>query len=226
MRRTYVIGDVHGCRQLLAELLECIRPDPRRDAIIILGDFINRGPDTKGTVALLLELRAKHRHLIVLRGNHEQMFLDYLAGRHQELFLSAGGKEMLASYGIDPGTPAGPAGEPPPDHLGFLSDLPTFYENEHGIYVHAGLEPGVHLTRQTPAWLLWARDGFINSPYDFGKKVIFGHTPFPAPLVEENKIGVDTGAVYGGRLTCLILPDQEFISLPGRRWWPRGETEG
>jgi len=223
MRRTFAIGDIHGCRDLLAALFALINPDPQQDAVIILGDFINRGPDSRGTIELLLELRGKFRDFIVLRGNHEQMFLDYLAGRDQVSFLTAGGKEMLASYGIGPlaGDKAGDTHTDwlPAAHYSLLTDLPGCYENEHGIYVHAGLQPGVHLARQTPEWLLWSREEFINSACDFGKPVVFGHTPFDHPLIAEDKIGIDTGAVYGGSLSCLILPEAKVISVPGQRWW-------
>jgi len=212
MRRTFAIGDIHGCSSLLAELLKRISPDPQGDTLVILGDFINRGPDSRGTVELLLELKRQFRHLILLRGNHEQMLLDYLDGRHQGLFLAVGGRETLASYGADPAAVASTSWLPP-EHLALLADLPTCYENEHGIYVHAGLQPGVHLTGQSPEWLLWARDDFIRSNHDFGKRVIFGHTPFADPLVTANRIGIDTGAVYGGRLTCLLLPELKFVSV-------------
>lgn len=220
MRRTIAIGDIHGCRQPLAELLTKIAPDPEQDTIIILGDLINRGPDSKGTVALLLELREELRHLIILRGNHEQMLLDFLAGGNRDLFLRAGGLECLESYGIDP-FHHDSAALLPAAHLDLLSDLPSSFENEHGIFVHAGLEPGKHLSLQSPEWLLWARDEFINSDHDFGKPVIFGHTPFAKPLFRPNKIGIDTGAVYGGSLTALILPEMELISVATQPMWPR-----
>ena len=223
MRRTFAIADIHGCKSLLVALFEQINPDPRHDSVIILGDFINRGPDSRGTIDLLLELRERYRNFIVLRGNHEQMFLDYLAGLDRKLFPVVGGREMLINYGIDPVSDSDPVSDPaawlPSSHRSLLADLPTCYENEHGIYVHAGLQPGVHLARQSPEWLLWARKNFIDSAYDFGKPVIFGHTPFSSPLVTPNKIGIDTGAVYGGSLTCLILPDLEFVSVPGHPWW-------
>ncbi|PLX48481.1 MAG: serine/threonine protein phosphatase [Desulfobulbaceae bacterium] len=224
MRRTIAIGDIHGCRQALAELLAQIAPDAEQDTVIILGDLINRGPDSKGTVALLLELREELRHLIILRGNHEQMLLDFLADRNRDLFLRAGGLECLTSYDIDPF--AGDAAALlPPDHLALLSDLPATFENEHGIFVHAGLEPGIHLSHQSPQWLLWARDEFINCDHNFGKPVIFGHTPFEKPLLRPNKIGIDTGAVYGGSLTALILPEMRLISVPTQPMWPRPFAE-
>ena len=223
MRLTFAIGDIHGCRSLLTELLTRIDPDPQADTIIVLGDFINRGPDSRGTIDLLLQLRERYRNFIVLRGNHEQMLLDYLAGLNRDFFLLVGGRETLTSYGVDPSAEADPDTWLPAEHRALLTDLPTLYENEHGIYVHAGLQPGVHLSQQSTEWLLWVRDEFIKSFYDFGKPVVFGHTPFADPLLTANKIGIDTGAVYGGSLSCLILPDFKFVSVSaaGRRWWPR-----
>lgn len=223
MRRTFAVGDIHGCRQLLEELFSRISPDPQQDTVLILGDFINRGPDSRGTIDLLLQLRERYRNFIILRGNHEQMMLDYLDGRDRDFFLIVGGRETLVSYGVDPLVEVDPNSWLPTEHRSLLTDLPTLYENEHGIYVHAGLQPGVHLSQQSTEWLLWVRDEFINSPDDFGKPVVFGHTPFADPLLTANKIGIDTGAVYGGSLSCLVLPDFKFVSVSaaGRRWWPR-----
>lgn len=217
MRRTFAIGDIHGCRQLLEDLFARISPDPELDSIILLGDVINRGPDSRGTVELILQLRQQYRNFIVLRGNHEQMLLDYLAGRDRGVFLGVGGRETLASYGVDSLSAGETSAWLPSVHYALLADLPTSYENEHGIYVHAGLKPGVHLGRQPLEWLLWVRDEFIQSDYDFGKPVIFGHTPFGSPLLMANKAGIDTGAVYGGQLTCLILPGYEVVSVPGHK---------
>jgi serine/threonine protein phosphatase 1 len=89
------------------------------------------------------------------------------------------------------------------------------WEDQHAIYVHAGLQPGCHLSQQTAQWCLWAREQFIHTTYDFGKPVVFGHTAFNEPLLALNRIGIDTGAVYGGQLTALLLPEREFISVPG-----------
>ena len=95
----------------------------------------------------------------------------------------------------------------------FLKELHPYYETTDYIMVHAGLRYGIPLEHQTPDDLVWIREEFIYSEQDFGKRVIFGHTPFVRPLVLPNKIGIDTGAVYGNQLTCLILPDLEFVSV-------------
>ncbi len=220
MGKTFVIGDIHGCYSLLKALLQKTRPDPAHDTVIVLGDFVNRGPDTNRVITLLLTLRRKFNHFIALKGNHEEMMLDYLAGNGDSIFLQVGGRQTLASYGITDPLNESSLDKIPPEHIQFLHDLLLYWEDDEYIYVHAGLKPGVHITQQTPDWLLWAREQFITSDYDFGKRVIFGHTPFAAPLIEENKIGIDTGAVYGGSLTCLILPDLQFVRVTGGKQWP------
>jgi serine/threonine protein phosphatase 1 len=213
MPRTFVIGDVHGCRQALSRLLAELKPNPRRDTLVFLGDYIDRGPESKQVLSTLLDLRRSYRRLVALKGNHEQMLLDYLAGLDHELFLSAGGVETLESYGIVNFSDVWTQTILPAEHLDFLRTLRCYWEDGQHIYVHAGLQPGVPLCRQSPEWLLWGREGFIDSDYNFGKLVIYGHTPWRTPRVQANKIGIDTGAVYGGALTCLVLPEMEFVSV-------------
>jgi serine/threonine protein phosphatase 1 len=211
--KTFVIGDIHGCHDAMLRLLQLVQPDSDRDILIFLGDYVDRGPASRQVIATLLELRLTHRHLVTLMGNHEQMLLDYLAGREKELFLTNGGIETLDSYGIINYADIWTQNILPADHLDFLTNLHLWWEDENFIYVHAALESGVPPARQKRQWLLWGRHGFLDSRQDFGKRVIYGHTPWPEPRVEANKIGIDTGAVYGGRLTCLVLPDLEFISV-------------
>jgi serine/threonine protein phosphatase 1 len=213
---TCVIGDIHGCSQALAELLALV--EDRSESFVFLGDYIDRGPDSKGVIDLILAFRKRHPQTIVLMGNHEMMLLDYLQGHDENFFLNAGGAETLVSYGLSPdATPEIVQAQLPPEHLTFLNNLPILWEDQHGIYVHAGLEPGVHLSRQVAACCLWIRDDFIRSLHRFEKPVIFGHTVFKKPLVQRNKIGIDTGAVYGGRLTALLLPQKEFVSVAVER---------
>ncbi len=216
---TCVIGDIHGCFSSLSALLDLVLD--RADTLVFLGDYIDRGPDSRRVIDLLLEVQRNHARTICLQGNHEFMLQEFLAGRDLSLYLEVGGLQTLASYGLPP-TMTGPSVRAalPADHLAFFSDLPLYWQDQYAIYVHAGLEPGRHLSMQTGQWCLWARDRFIASRHDFGKRVIFGHTPFREPLVEANKIGIDTGAVYGGRLTALLLPETEFISVPGEQEHP------
>ena len=218
MRRTFVIGDIHGCYKTLLAMLTKISPDPADDVLVFLGDYIDRGPDSQKVIAELLQLRNKFANFIALKGNHEQMFLDFLVGRDQDLYLMMGGGQTLKSYGLKKEWSPECKDRIPPDHLTFINELFTYWENGEYIYTHAGLQPGIHVSQQSPDWLLWARKRFVDSDYNFGKRVIFGHTPFATPRIESNKIGIDTGAVFGGRLTCLILPQIEFVSVPGEKF--------
>jgi len=214
MNKTCIIGDIHGCFNALVALLAEV--ENRSDTIVFLGDYIDRGPDSKKVVELILQLKKDRRHVITLLGNHEYMLLNYLAGQDDSIFLQVGGRETLLSYGLSANISQAEAqAHIPRRHLSFLQDLPLLWEDQHGIYVHAGLQPGIHLSRQTSDWCLWIRDDFIRSSYNFGKPVVFGHTVFKKPLVQKNKIGIDTGAVYGRKLTALLLPDMEFVSVPG-----------
>jgi len=148
------------------------------------------------------------------------MFYNYLIGADRSIFLRVGGLQTLNSYGISPKADGNLLGLLPAAHIAFLENLALYYEDQHGIYVHAGLQPEKHLSRQNPDWCLWVRDRFIRSSYDFGKPVIFGHTVFQNPLIENNKIGIDTGAVYGGKLTALLLPDMKFVQVDGEQKHP------
>ena len=209
--KTYVFGDIHGCYSALTKLLDLISPDPAHDTLIFLGDYIDRGPDSKKVVSEVIHLQETFPRVITLMGNHEQMFLASLTGRENEFFLKMGGDATLASYGIKPPYNRHIAAEIPAGHIHFFQNLLMLWEDENYIYVHAGLEPGVHLSQQSARWCCWARGNFISTKYDFGKRVIFGHTPFDKPYIDPYKIGIDTGAVYGGKLSCLVLPDMEFV---------------
>ncbi|MCB2183529.1 MAG: serine/threonine protein phosphatase [Desulfobulbaceae bacterium] len=214
MGRTFVIGDIHGCHDALLELFYKVAPDLSSDRIVFLGDYIDRGPDSKKVVSFILRLQEQAPGKIIpLMGNHEQVFLASLAGEKRNFYLKMGGGETLQSYGIKPPFSGHIASSIPISHIHFFHDLLLLWEDENYIYVHAGLEPYVHLSQQSPRWCCWAREQFLRTDYDFGKTVVFGHTPFDQPLVTKNRIGIDTGAVYGGKLTCLILPDMEFVSV-------------
>lgn len=216
LSKTCIIGDIHGCLNSLRKLLKLIEKEA--DTFVFLGDYIDRGSDSKGVVECILEFKKKHRNVITLLGNHEIMLINYLRGYDDGTFVRAGGKETLISYGIKPKAKPEKAEKLfPEEHMNFFRELPLLWENEHGIYVHAGIEPGVHLTRQVSSYCLWIRDEFIRTPYKFTKPVIFGHTVFREPLVQDNKIGIDTGAVYGGKLTSMILPEKRFISVDGEK---------
>ncbi|MBV5317130.1 MAG: serine/threonine protein phosphatase [Desulfobulbaceae bacterium] len=211
---TCVIGDIHGCHTSLTLLLQKVLH--RANTFVFLGDYVDRGPNSKAVVATILSLQKNHEHVIALRGNHDLLFLQHLTGEDSSLFLQVGGRQTLASYGLSPTADRAEIDRIiPPEHLAFLENLPLFWEDQYAIYVHAGLQPGRHLSQQTPQWCLWAREQFIHTTYEFGKPVVFGHTVFSEPLLTPNRFGIDTGAVYGGRLTALLLPQRELISVRG-----------
>mgnify|MGYP001594153299 CR=1 FL=1 len=211
--RIFAIGDIHGCNDEIRKLLTLINPVPLTDAVVFLGDYIDRGPDSRGVIDTILDFKGTFPNTICLRGNHEEMFLDsYLNEQNVDLYLYNRGASTLYSYGISINDfPA--VKFLPEEHLDFLTNLPLYYETEDYLFVHAGLRPGLSLAKQSLEDLLWIRDEFINSRWNFGKTVIFGHTPLAEPLIEKNKIGIDTGAVYGGYLTCLELPSLKIVQV-------------
>ena len=205
--RIFIFGDIHGCLDMLNRLMDKIGWRPDSDALIFLGDYIDRGENSKGVIDLMLELLETSSHVHCLMGNHEDIFLNFLAGEDITTFLANGGETTLESYYVDKEILI------PPDHITFFKSLRPWIELDDYYVVHAGLRPGVEIEGQLHEDLIWIRDSFIFSDYDFGKKVIFGHTPFTKPLVTDNKIGLDTGAVYGNMLTCLELPLMKFHSV-------------
>ncbi|MBU2055051.1 MAG: serine/threonine protein phosphatase [Proteobacteria bacterium] len=208
--RLLAIGDIHGCNHKLQRLLARIDLDPNADKLVFIGDFIDRGPDVRGVIETIIDLKETCKNMICLRGNHEDMFLNYYReGRDEELFFANGGGITLSSYGLTLADARAGRGFPE-NHLRFIASLPLSYETEAYFFVHAGLRPGIPVARQSTEDLLWIRHEFIDSEYDFSKTVVFGHTALHEPLLEKNKIGIDTGAVYGGCLTCIELPSRKI----------------
>jgi serine/threonine protein phosphatase 1 len=207
VQRIFAVGDIHGCYDRLLALLDRIPLDWSRDQLVFMGDYIDRGPQSFEVVEHLIGLQELHPDIVFLKGNHEQMLADYLSGKDRMLYLYNGGQQTLESY-LRNGAP----GEfpIPPRHRRFFDSLRLFHETEAFIFVHAGLRQGVPLAEQGPEDLLWIRESFIDSRHSFGKRVVFGHTPFDRPLVQPNKIGIDTGAVFGNQLTCVQLPEEIF----------------
>jgi serine/threonine protein phosphatase 1 len=209
MERIFAIGDIHGCYDPLLELLDRVPIDWSRDQLVFMGDYIDRGPKSFEVVDHLVELKALHPGIVFLKGNHEQMLADYLSGKDRMTYLYNGGQQTLDSYMMHARQAIR---YPIPDqHLRFFESLALFHETENYIFVHAGLRQDVPLDQQGPEDLLWIREKFIYTTQSFGKRVVFGHTPFDEPLVEPNKIGIDTGAVFGNKLTCLQLPEEKFF---------------
>ena len=210
-KRTFAIGDIHGCLDKLQDLLEKIAP-AKSDTLIFMGDHIDRGEESKQVIDRLIELTSTC-HCIFLRGNHEDMFLHFLEwGTNREIYLLNGGQTTLRSYcGEEILSHSLVARLIPMNHRNFFERLSWYHEDAHYIYVHAGLRTGIPLVKQRHSDLIWIREEFIRKQTQLDKKVIFAHTPFHDPLVKDDKIGIDTGAVYGGCLTAIELPQERFI---------------
>jgi serine/threonine protein phosphatase 1 len=197
---TFAIGDVHGELGLLVRAFAMIeaRAGDAPFRIVMLGDYVDRGPDSAGVIGLLRD-RAKGYDLVCLRGNHEQMMLDALAGGSTDSWFRNGGKETLASY----------HGEVPLEDLAWLRALPVHVCDEHRIYVHAGLRPCVSLAQQEDKLCLWIRDPFLRaSAEDLPAHVVHGHTPewdgkpeAALPELLPHRTNLDTAAYETGILT-------------------------
>jgi serine/threonine protein phosphatase 1 len=220
--RVYAIGDIHGRRDLLEELLDDIKKDcegtQQTVTIVFLGDYVDRGPDSKGVIDRLLNLPAPFQGKF-LRGNHDQALLDFLADpRMYEIWCSYGADETLASYGVPPPRDHSLptlsrardwlAEALPAKHWYFFRTLPLSWEIGDYFFAHAGVRPGTALNEQLEDDLLWIREEFLTSSEDFGKVVVHGHTPTDSPVKKVNRIGIDTGAYLTGRLTAVVLDGQ------------------
>ncbi len=215
VERILAIGDIHGCYLKLVRLMEKIKFNSEKDILVFLGDYIDRGDQSKDVVDYLVQLKKQWPSTIFLLGNHEQMLQEFLGGENINSFLVNGGKKTLDSYLGDSRlySSQDPRTVFPPEHLEFFQSLAPHYELEDYIFVHAGLREGIPLESQDLFDLLWIREDFYFSKANFGKTVVFGHTPFQKPFIYKNKIGIDTGAAYGNKLTCLELPAMKFISV-------------
>jgi serine/threonine protein phosphatase 1 len=210
-QKIFIIGDIHGCLQMLLKLMDKIDWRPEKDRLIFLGDYVDRGKDSRGVLDFVLDISSRFSTVECLVGNHEHIFLDFVSGRDTATFFLNGGTATLNSYRS--GRQRFADLVIPADHVQFMKSLQTWIELDDYYIVHAGFRPGVDLKKQNIEDLLWIRESFIFSDFDFGKRVIFGHTPFSRPLIMANKIGLDTGAVYGNKLTCLELPSLKFHSV-------------
>lgn len=221
----YAIGDIHGRSDLLGLLLGKIADDAAqsKDAkwrtLVFLGDYIDRGHDSRRVVDMLLGELPQGFDTHFLKGNHEEIMLDFLDDpTFLGQWLANGADATLRSYGMDLEELVRKGATPEAWRRAFLASLPEahrdFFENlELAVvfgdyfFVHAGVRPGVPLEAQDPQDLVWIRAPFLRSDDDFGKIVVHGHTPAREPVIRANRIGIDTGAVFTDRLTALKLED-------------------
>lgn len=232
--RIYAIGDVHGHLELLTEMHARIAEEIGRDnpadwRIIHLGDLVDRGPDSRGVIEYLMAATARDNRIVVLTGNHDAAFLDFLAEPDPEsLFARHGGVETAGSYGVVLRTGDSAALRAshselaravPDSHQRFLRSLPRSASFGDFFFCHAGIRPGIALDRQDPQDLIWIRNEFLNYPGLHPKVVVHGHTPQAEPEVMANRVNVDTGVYYSGALTALVIDGAEkrliSVEVPG-----------
>lgn len=231
--RVYAVGDVHGRADLLARLLERIEADARdaadlRKVVVFLGDYVDRGPDSRAVVERLMAGPPGTGPLagaewVCLKGNHEEYMVRFLT----EIAVGAawclsGGLATVRSYAGEQADAVATdyaalqwalSRSLPPAHLRFLSRLKLAHVEGDYLFVHAGIRPGVPLDQQDPTDLLWIRDDFLYETQPMDKMVVHGHTPSTLPEIRPNRIGIDTGAYRSGQLTALVLEgaDRRFI---------------
>ncbi len=218
--RLIAIGDIHGQADMLNRLLNVISPQPE-DQLVFLGDYVDRGKDSRGVIERLIQLKGEHPRTVFIRGNHDQLLLDTLvelgvrAGKRLrdeskqyeeispasdlEMFLVNGGNETLRSYRLRDIT------DYPRDHIKFLESTELWWRYKHFVFVHAGVAEGLPLELQDPYALLWER---LLPPGLDGEIHIVGHHPTTdgEPYFEAGRYNLDTGAVYGQTLTaCDVL---------------------
>jgi serine/threonine protein phosphatase 1 len=207
--RTLAVGDIHGCSAALDALLAVVRPTPA-DLLVFLGDYVDRGPDSKGVIDRLIALRQTHR-VVCLRGNHEVMMTQARQDRGElKNWLSVGGVQTMNSY-IRSGWKAS-FDDVPAEHWEFLETaLFDYYETETHVFVHANLEPSTPLDEQSDLYLFWE---FVNWPvrHESGKVMVCGHSSQKTgiPKAWPTTILLDTGAYAGGWLTCLDVGSQKY----------------
>ena len=220
--RAYAVGDIHGRLDLLHDLLRQIEADraqhsAARHVLIFLGDYIDRGTQSRAVVEFLRTHAFTGFETHYLRGNHEQIMLDFLREpTNGPMWLRNGGAATLASYGV----PASAlevdvdairqlqidfSRALPDEHLAFLRGLESRHTEGSYFFVHAGVRPGVPLDEQDPHDLIWMRGEFLNSKADHGAIIVHGHSIQTEPEIRANRIGIDTGAYGSGTLTCLVL---------------------
>ena len=231
----YAIGDIHGRADLLATLLEKIRIDTHHILatlsdnpklyIVFLGDYIDRGHDSKAVLESLINLRFDRTEMIYLKGNHEAIAMECIdTGKINKKWLRFGGRETLASYGVDTDQDMGNSYEMdylnsamtrafPSDHIDFLRSLKSYWIHDQYMFVHAGIDPAQHPESQTDAEYLWIRNRFLNSIRKLPYVIVHGHTPQEKPSWDGRRIGVDTGAYISNRLTAVRLHGEDVAFI-------------
>jgi serine/threonine protein phosphatase 1 len=203
------IGDIHGSLRKLRELIaRCSRyADGRPMTLVLLGDYIDRGPESAGVIRYVIDLQSRPpERVIALKGNHEGMALGVIDGTTPaEYWTAQGGAATLRSYGAES------TRELPGAHVDWLRSLPLSYDDGRRFFVHAGIDPQKPLDTQREQDLLWIREPFLSDGRDHGRLIVHGHTPLETdtPDLRSNRLNLDTGAVFGGPLTAAIFSEAE-----------------
>ena len=208
----FVIGDVHGCAQELKTLLNKLPLIPS-STVVMVGDYIDRGPDSRGVIETILKLK-KYCNVVALTGNHEAMLQEFLVDPTSHaagMFIYNGGGATLASYSKGDGTY-----QIPEEHLRFFDELKLCFQTPEFFFVHAGV-PDVPLAQinedEDRDEMLWVRRTFHNSTFSWEKLIVHGHSPVPEVFFGERRINVDTGCVFKQHLTALELPSRQVYSV-------------
>ncbi len=218
--RTFVVGDLHGCLDELNALLDGLQLTAT-DTMIFLGDYIDRGPESRGVVDRLIGLRSEGPRCVFLKGNHEDMFLGYmgLGGHYPDAFLVNGGKATLRSYGFEGCSGKQVVERLSTEHREFMLSLQNYVTAGEFLCVHAGIHPLRALDEQLDEDLFWIRDEFIRNRHRLPYIVLFGHTPQREVFMDlPYKIGLDTGLVYANKLSCLELGAGELTQIRRGDW--------
>lgn len=220
MKKLFALGDIHGHFKELSQVMNVLVSEgglqPESDTVVFLGDYVDGGPATKQVVDQLISWQEQYPHWVFLKGNHEDMMLDALVYNNRkygfyDMWWGQGGKATAHSYlpqsaSLFQRAIMQPKEFVPTYHLEWLNTRPMTYEQDGYIFVHAGFAPGIGLEGQSENDMLWIRERFVTSDWDFdGKRVVFGHTPFKEPLVMPNKIGIDTMFHNFGKVTAVEL---------------------
>lgn len=243
--RIYAIGDIHGHLDRLRAAHALVAADRAAtgDAaarVVHVGDLVDRGPDSRGVIDHLMAGQAAGEPWVVLKGNHDRMFEYFLKGERDPglrseltwLHERIGGVETLRSYGVEasPWQRLEVAREAalaavPEAHRAYLGALPSHYLEGEVLFVHAGIRPGLDLTRQTETDLIWIRDTFLDDPRDHGALVVHGHSPVAEATHYGNRINIDSGVAYGGPLSAIVIEGRDaFLLTPAGRVALRPQT--
>ena len=231
--RVYAIGDIHGRMDLLNRLLrrigtDSVRAGADRNVLVCLGDYVDRGPNSRAVIDALAQDPMKGFEVYCLLGNHESIMLEFLSepgfGEH---WIFNGGDATLESYGVKAPDPHADTFDPtdlrraarelkealPDSHNAFLRNLTLSHSEGDYFFVHAGIRPSVALDDQDPVDMIWIRETFTNNDRRHPLMIVHGHTVTNAPVVRDNRIGIDTGAYHSGTLTALVLEgdQKDFI---------------